>query len=154
MKAAAPESYMRGGKARGDMKTGQHCIAGLPAAAGVARRIVAKILGPTHPQRDQAELIVSELVSNAIRHTRSGLADGLIGLTVEPNPDGCRIEVIDAGPVHTPTDPALRAHSGFRGGAGAWPVSGAGHRHGLGHGPTPERLLLRVGCPRPESDRK
>lgn len=98
MRAAAPKRYLHGGKAR-HMGTGQYCISGRPEASGVARRIVAKSLGRSHPLLPQAELIVSELVTNAVRHTRSGLADGQVGVTVEQDGHGrVRIEVIDNGP--------------------------------------------------------
>ena len=46
---------------------------------------------------DNAALLTSELVTNAIRHTRSGESGGSVGLMVAAVPDGIRVEVTDSG---------------------------------------------------------
>ncbi len=52
-------------------------------------------LGPT--ALSDLRLLVSEVVTNAIRHTDLP-RDGRILLVVEPEPDGVRVEVHDDGP--------------------------------------------------------
>jgi len=47
-------------------------LAGPPHAAREARALVGDLLGDDHPSVDDAALIASELVSNAIAHSRSG----------------------------------------------------------------------------------
>ncbi|MFD0772330.1 ATP-binding protein [Streptomonospora algeriensis] len=96
------------------MSPEQQCwLPGTPEAAGIARPRVTTVLGPSHPLLFEAQLIVSELVTNAYRHTRSGLPDGRIGLTVAPLVCGCVVEVADDGPRPvTPTVPRLRTPGG------------------------------------------
>lgn len=79
------------------MRDGQHFLPGCSAAPGTARRITAEALGE-HPLLAETELVVSELVTNALRHTRSGQPGGMIGMTVERNGEAIRIEVVDNGP--------------------------------------------------------
>ena len=60
-------------------------LAGTPAAAHDARVLICDLLGDDHPSVHDAALIVSELVSNAIVHSRSGLLfpviqDGHVGV--------------------------------------------------------------------------
>jgi anti-sigma regulatory factor (Ser/Thr protein kinase) len=61
----------------------------------VARLFVRAFLG-SHPHTGDAELIASEYVTNAVRHTASGQG-GAIHVTVAATPDGVRIEVTDHG---------------------------------------------------------
>ena len=48
--------------------------AGLAERARVARAFTGGVLGPGHPCRDAAVLLVSELFGNSVRHSGSGLA--------------------------------------------------------------------------------
>src|SRR6266568_3748735 len=67
--------------------------------------------GDDHPSAHDAALIVSELVSNAITHSRSGQPGGTVLVAIEAaaQPAEVRIEVRDAGgpraPVLTAADP-------------------------------------------------
>ncbi|MEV0348360.1 ATP-binding protein [Nonomuraea sp. NPDC050680] len=65
----------------------------------VVRRCVAAILlGAGHRDVDNARLIVSELVSNALQHTASGRGGGLVAVDVVGfGADVARIEVTDDG---------------------------------------------------------
>lgn len=54
------------------------------------------------PRTDDAELIVSELATNAVRHSLSREADGQFELRLEARPGWLRIEVVDQGPPHRP----------------------------------------------------
>ena len=51
---------------------------------------------------DNAALLTSELVTNAIRHSRSGESGGSVGLMVVAVPDGIRVEVTDSGSASSP----------------------------------------------------
>ena len=86
-------------------------LAGTPHAARQARGLVRDLLGNDHPSALDATLIVSELVSNSIAHSRSGRPGGSITIAVEASarPGDVRIAVRDAGgpavPVLTAADP-------------------------------------------------
>lgn len=62
-----------------------------------ARAFVAKTLGPRHPCRDTAVLLCSELVTNAVVHSSSGLPGGTVTIVVLRLTDAVRVEVIDHG---------------------------------------------------------
>jgi anti-sigma regulatory factor (Ser/Thr protein kinase) len=68
-----------------------------PAAAGTARRAVVAADGslPTSVREDLL-LLVTELVTNAVRHAGAG-PDGTVGLTVRMAPGHVHVEVADCG---------------------------------------------------------
>ena len=71
--------------------------------AGVLRELAAAdaaMAGET--ALDNAALLTSELVTNAIRHSRSGESGGSVGLMVVAVPDGIRVEVTDSGSASSP----------------------------------------------------
>src|SRR5437868_14729901 len=76
------------------------------------RRIVAAILsGAGHQDTENARLIVSELISNAVQHTASGRGGGLVAVdVVGVGADLARIEVTDAG---ADTIPCPRSSDGL-----------------------------------------
>ena len=66
--------------------------------AGVLRELAAPEPGGLDETvLDNATLLTSELVTNAIRHSRSGAAGGSVGLMVAAVPAGIRVEVTDSG---------------------------------------------------------
>jgi serine/threonine-protein kinase RsbW len=67
-------------------------LARLPEEVAAARRFIDQALGE-HAPRDDARLLVSELVTNAIRHG----GDGKIVLSVTRHRDRVRVEVTDDG---------------------------------------------------------
>ncbi len=71
-------------------------VPGLPSIVSTARRLVRTALGDS-PRVDDIELIVSELVTNAIRHTRSGARGSAVTLRILAEPYRARVEVIDLG---------------------------------------------------------
>lgn len=71
-------------------------LPGLASMVPVARRAVRALLTGS-PHVDDAELIVSELASNAVLHTRSALEGGLFRLVVESKSGWARLEVHDEG---------------------------------------------------------
>ncbi|MEV8563341.1 ATP-binding protein [Streptomyces sp. NPDC051917] len=69
---------------------------GLPDEVPHARHFVASLLADRGPVED-AVLVVSELATNALRHTRSGSAGGCFFVVVGLSDDLVRIEVVDQG---------------------------------------------------------
>ncbi|HEU5426431.1 MAG TPA: ATP-binding protein [Actinocrinis sp.] len=80
-------------------------LPGFSCMVAVARLAVRALL-PDNPRADDAELIVSELAVNAIRHSTS--RGGQFELTVDLAPGRLRIEVKDGGPFgYPPPSPPL-----------------------------------------------
>ena len=74
-------------------------LPGLPAMVQAARRGVRALLEDTGCLRiADAELVVSELASNAVLHSHSAGADGSFTVALEVKPGWLRLEVSDAGP--------------------------------------------------------
>ena len=67
-----------------------------PSAAAHARELIAR-LGPELPasQLDDARLLTSELVANAVEH---GPGDDAVEVRVDLAPERLRVEVLDGGP--------------------------------------------------------
>jgi anti-sigma regulatory factor (Ser/Thr protein kinase) len=88
-----------GGDAVAERFLGEMVFHGETWVVPVVRRCVAAILlGAGHRDVDNARLIVSELVSNAIQHTASGRGGGLVAVDVVGfGADMARIEVTDDG---------------------------------------------------------
>lgn len=80
-----------------------------PASAGVARGLVhARAAVLDVQQREDAALLVSELVSNAVQH---GI--GAIWLRIDVETNGLRVEVSDQGNVAVAPSPMPGAHGGW-----------------------------------------
>lgn len=79
-------------------------LPGRPESVAEARALVLALDGPTPEQAYNAALCLSELMANAILHTRSGLDGGSVLIILEPVGSLLRVEVRDAGPVrrHAP----------------------------------------------------
>ncbi|MGW4791148.1 ATP-binding protein [Nonomuraea sp. NPDC004297] len=69
-----------------------------------ARQFIAAYLGD-RPETDTAQLVVSELATNAIRHTHSGLPGGCFGVSLHAGSTLLILAVLDEG---SPTAPQLR----------------------------------------------
>ena len=80
-----------------------YSLSGGPDAAAAARNAVLEGLGSGVPQRavEDIMLVVSELVTNAVRHAGAG-ADESIDVRVARSPRAVRIEVEDAKPALEP----------------------------------------------------
>jgi anti-sigma regulatory factor (Ser/Thr protein kinase) len=76
---------------------GSLTIPGRPEHVREARTFVAKALGELHPGRDNAILLTSELVTNAIIHSNSRGPGGTVTVVIVESDGGVRIEVADAG---------------------------------------------------------
>jgi len=91
----------------------------VPVARGCAREVLE---AAGHEDVHDVQLLVSELVSNAVLHSASQLCGGRITLLIaDLGPELAHVEVIDAGAA---TEPRLRV-SGLRDctGRGLWLVS-------------------------------
>ena len=76
-----------------------------PDSAAAARRALGEFAADLSPDRlEDARLLVSELVTNAVRHAGLG-DDQVIRLTVSSLADGLRIEVRDPGRGFDVTEP-------------------------------------------------
>ena len=76
---------------------GSLTMPGMPDHVSEARAMVTKALGDLHPRLDDAVLMVSELVTNAIVHSNSRQPGGTVTVTVLESADGVRVEVADCG---------------------------------------------------------
>jgi anti-sigma regulatory factor (Ser/Thr protein kinase) len=88
----------------------------LPKAAGaaaMARRALDRLAGEVDKRRlDDAYLLVSELIANAVEHVEQ---DGMIELRVDNDDERLRVEVLDPGPgfLPDPRRPGELAESGW-----------------------------------------
>jgi len=76
---------------------GSLTIPGRPEHVRDARAFVAKALGELHPSLDNAVLLTSELVTNAVVHSSSRCHGGTVALVITESSGGLRIEVADQG---------------------------------------------------------
>ena len=76
---------------------GSVTLPGQPQQVSAARKFVARTIGGYHPQADTALLLTSELVTNAVTHSRSGLPGGTVDVVVAARPAGLLISVTDDG---------------------------------------------------------
>src|ERR1700723_882308 len=98
---ARPVSRGRGGRGRAGPVMARVAVresvtlAGRAERARAARAFVAEVLGPGHPCRDLAVLLVSEIFGNSVRHSGSGAARETITVAVRAGDGTVRIEVTD-----------------------------------------------------------
>jgi anti-sigma regulatory factor (Ser/Thr protein kinase) len=86
---------------------GSLTIGGRPEQVRVARHFVMRTVSRVLTiDSDAATLLTSELVTNAIQHTRSGREGGTVTVVVVAVSDGVLVEVIDAG---SPGIPVVKA---------------------------------------------
>ena len=79
------------------------CLPARVEQVGVAREFVVTTLGAGHPCAGMVQLIVSELVTNSIVHSRSGMrADGTVTVGLSGDSHRVRVEVTDLGGVTVP----------------------------------------------------
>jgi anti-sigma regulatory factor (Ser/Thr protein kinase) len=84
---------------------GSLTIPGRPEQVATARAFVARTLNSHRigADVDAATLLTSEIVTNAVQHTKSGVDDGTVTIVVIRVPHGVLVEVIDDGSAGTPT---------------------------------------------------
>lgn len=76
---------------------GRLTVPGRPEYVREARAFAAKALGDLHPAVDNVVLLTSELVTNAITHSRSRRRDGAVQVVITESDEGVRVEVSDQG---------------------------------------------------------
>jgi anti-sigma regulatory factor (Ser/Thr protein kinase) len=95
-----------GGTAGGTRATvlGSLTIPGRPEKVATARAFVARTLSSHQvgADCDAATLLTSEIVTNAIQHTKSGVDGGTVTIVVIGVPRGVLVEIMDDGSAGTP----------------------------------------------------
>jgi anti-sigma regulatory factor (Ser/Thr protein kinase) len=77
-------------------------VAGRAESARTVRQFVGGVLGPEHPCRDDAVLLVSELFGNSVRHSRSGEPGGTVMVAVTAGGGVVRVQVADRSGTRVP----------------------------------------------------
>lgn len=98
----APDHRAPGANPRATV-LGSLTIEGHPRHVAAARAFVSRTLGASHLKVDDdaATLLTSEIVTNAIRHTKSGTG-GTVTIVIIGMPHGVLVEVIDDGSAGVP----------------------------------------------------
>lgn len=83
---------------------GSLTVPGHPEQVGAARAFVVRTLSATQgdANADTAALLTSEIVTNAIQHSRSGAEGGTLTIVVIRLPRGILVEIIDGGSAGAP----------------------------------------------------
>jgi anti-sigma regulatory factor (Ser/Thr protein kinase) len=83
---------------------GSLTIEGQPKQVAAARAFVGRTLSVSHLKvdSDAATLLTSEIVTNAIMHTKSGVPGGTVTIVVFAVPRGVLVEIIDDGSADVP----------------------------------------------------
>jgi anti-sigma regulatory factor (Ser/Thr protein kinase) len=82
-------------------------VPGRPEHVHDVRQFVIRTMGAGHPCTDLAVLLSSEVATNSITHSGSGLPGGTITVTVASTAGGFRVEVLDVGGASVPHVKAL-----------------------------------------------
>lgn len=82
---------------------GSVTIPGRPELVSGVRAFTAGLLGRDCPATSTAVLLVSELVTNSIQHSRSRCSGGIVAVTLIALANGIRAEIHDEGSVTVPT---------------------------------------------------
>jgi serine/threonine-protein kinase RsbW len=133
---------------------GSLAIPGRPEHVREARTFAARVLAGLGPVAETAMLLTSELVTNAVRHSRSRSAGGTVSLVILQDPAGVRIEVTDDGS-DTGT-PVVKADTFASDGHGLMLVQSLSEQWGyLRSGAASTTVWFRLACPgEPASPRR
>jgi anti-sigma regulatory factor (Ser/Thr protein kinase) len=123
-----------------------HVLPGTPQSAAIARQIARQALGAGHPATDTAMLLASELVTNSVKHSRSGEPGGTVTVALCSGPAGILIQVRDDG---GPSEPRVAELSseGAEHGYGLLLVDLLAERWGTISSPDGRITWCRVGVP-------
>jgi anti-sigma regulatory factor (Ser/Thr protein kinase) len=121
---------------------GSLTLLGRPDHVRAARQFVTRIIGHDHPKADAAMLLTSELVTNAVMHSRSRLPGGTIELVVSTNSSGLLISVTDNG--SDSTVPSIGVSPGGEGGNGLLLVENLADVWGYLHDSTRTLVWFRL----------
>ncbi|GGK49474.1 ATP-binding protein [Planomonospora parontospora subsp. parontospora] len=103
-------------------------LAGSPEQVMRARRLVSATLGRGHPLHDDCVLLTSEIVTNAVVHSRSGRGGAFV-LGISCSARGVRVSVQDEGSSSAPC--VCHASAEATGGRGLPLLEALAHRWGL-----------------------
>ncbi|GAA3139201.1 hypothetical protein GCM10010466_32950 [Planomonospora alba] len=103
-------------------------LRGSPEQVMRARRLVSAALGRDHPLHDDCVLLTSEIVTNAVVHSRSGRGGAFV-LGVSRPAGGVRVRVQDEGSASAPC--VCHAPDEGTGGRGLPLLEALAHRWGL-----------------------
>ncbi|MBW8483621.1 ATP-binding protein [Actinomadura parmotrematis] len=114
-------------------------VPGVERAVGHVRRWLRDVAGPGHPALDDCTLCASELVTNALRYSASGLDGGQVLVELGLTGPRLRLEVLDDGGGVTVPRAADRGEEAVRGRglrivagcADAWGVRRDGDRYAV-----------------------
>ncbi|HUB40044.1 MAG TPA: ATP-binding protein [Streptosporangiaceae bacterium] len=123
-------------------------LPGTAASAGAARLMARQLLGNRDPAVETVMLLVSELVTNAVVHSRSGAPGGTVTVALCPVSAGVLVQVRDDG---GPSEPCLTeiATDGAEHGYGLLLVDALADSWGTISGPDSRVTWCRVsGQPR------
>ncbi len=95
---------------------GRVTLPGDPQHVRSARTFVARTMGADHPRADEALLLTSELVTNAVTHSRSRLPGGMVKVVVATKASSLLISVTADG--SDSTEPAITGIAGGEHGNG------------------------------------
>jgi len=95
---------------------GSVTLPGRPGYVREARRLVAAAIGADHPRADTVLLLTSELVTNAVTHSRSRWPDGTVDVMVAAGVAGLLVAVTDDG--SDASVPVIRNRPGAENGNG------------------------------------
>jgi len=117
-------------------------LVGKPECVREARAFVRERLGPGHPALEDVELLVSELVTNSVRHSNSR-DGGPITVVLAGIPDGILAMVIDDG---ADTTPRIRTDLDGEGGRGMFLVDQLAQRWGTKDDAAGRAVWFEVKC--------
>jgi anti-sigma regulatory factor (Ser/Thr protein kinase) len=128
-------------------------LPGTPESASAARRMVRQVLGDGHPASETVQLVVSELMTNAIVHSKSGAPGGTVTVALCPGPGGVLVQVRDDGGPSQPrlTSVAADPSNGAEQGYGLLLVDALADRWGSISCPDGRITWCRIGLEQPQN---
>jgi len=112
-----------------------------------AREFIAGALGELEAITDTAVLLTSELVTNAVRHSRSAEPGGAVLVVVLEIADGIRVEVTDNG--SDTSSPAVKGDTFASDGHGLFLVEAMARQWGFLRGRAGTTVWFQLGPGRP-----
>jgi anti-sigma regulatory factor (Ser/Thr protein kinase) len=121
-------------------------LPGLPEHVSEARRFVARTLG-VDPRAEAAVLLTSEVMTNAVTHSRSRLPGGTVAVVVATSPSGLLVTVTDNG--SDSTIPMVRYRRGAEHGNGLLLVETLADAWGYLSNPARTTVWFRIRAEKP-----
>jgi len=128
---------------------GRLTLPGRPEYVSIARQFIARTIGDGHPTADTAVLLTSEIVTNAVIHSKSRLTGGSVTVVVGQGSADLLVMVHDDGP--DLSVPVVRSRSGATSGNGLLLVETLADRWGYAHGEARTTVWFRLSSPAEQS---